>query len=530
MRPLQTLVNRGLMTSVPTLAQVIALMKTNPEITLDLEAQAYSSIIKATETAEHFGRCYAELGPTLLEYGRKIGNDLPPLEVSATPEGDAPVVGFIIHSAAILAHTKRLMDFLAGGPTRIRPIIYCLSPKDETFEANMGGFKVRFIKTTPLKTLLDLRCYAEIDRVQAMVFVSLPLWMHTAAAMKIAPKLVWWCMKYHNLHIPELDGQLSGHPLFHKTYDFNGIPFRCVHSAVTGLYDSLLAVEAGAVRENIRDRQVGPILGVMVREEKYTREYVKAVGEILRRNPTARFIYTGRTNRADMQEWLKEEQIDTRCLWVGWVNTKLYAQVIDIYLDTFPMPSGQCAFEAMAAGVPVTVLNTREALESSVMSVALPLQRWGVSKLMSHEQRVIVDDLCASLLFAADTEHYVNVASMLCSDAEMRVAKGTICYNFIAAILQDVPRYVRTVEDHLLEIIHGQSVAPRAAPPRVSRPVKKGAKRKAVARSGRKSGGRKRATPPKSRAKKKAPSSNRVARKARTNSGRKKTPRKARRA
>lgn len=511
------------MNQLPTLEQLISMMTAQPAITLDLEAQAYSSIIKATETAEHFGRCYRELGPTLLAYGRKIGRDLPPIEVAA-PDGDAPVVGFVIHSAALLAHTTRLIDFLAGSPTRIRPIIYCLSGYDATFEKAMCGFKVRFIKSTPLKTLLDLRCYSEIDHVQAMVFVSLPLWLHTAAAMKIAPKLVWWCMKYHNLYLPELDGQLSGHPLFHKFYEFGGISFRCVHSAVMNLFDPSLASEAAELRTALLEVHdvTGPIYGVMVREEKYTRDYINAVAEILRRNPQAMFLYTGHKAPVEVAKWIAEEGIEARCKFAGWVDTKLYAQVIDIYLDTFPMPSGQCAFEVMAAGKPILVLDTPEARESSVLSVALPLRDRPVWRQMTPEQRNATVELLKSLQFAPHTGHYANVASMLATDEEMRSERGVINQDFVDAILQDQPRYVQTVEDHLLEIIQGAAALAPPPPPKEQRPARKGARRTASAAAGRKPGARSGATPRKPRKKKKPRGPGSPSRKGRT--GKRHTP------
>ena len=71
-----------------------------------------------------------------------------------------------------------------------------------------------------------------------------------------------------------------------------------------------------------------------------------------------------RINHPEISSRSRKLGILDRCRFISWVNTALYAQVLDVFLDSFPFTSGHTAFESMATGYLVIVRNTPESLES----------------------------------------------------------------------------------------------------------------------------------------------------------------------
>ena len=71
-------------------------------------------------------------------------------------------------------------------------------------------------------------------------------------------------------------------------------------------------------------------------------DFLLALGQILALNPHCAFIYTGREfgRRRIARQFGVEQQIK----FIGWVDTNLYAEVIDIFLETFPFGCGVTAF------------------------------------------------------------------------------------------------------------------------------------------------------------------------------------------
>src|SRR6185436_14508130 len=97
------------------------------------------------------------------------------------------------------------------------------------------------------------------------------------------------------------------------------------------------APAAREVRASLGAR--GPVYGSFGREEKLNSPaFLDAVVAILRRVPGAVFLWTGRVQHPEIQKRFEAAGVAARCRFIGWVDTKLYAQVIDVFLDSFPFP------------------------------------------------------------------------------------------------------------------------------------------------------------------------------------------------
>ena len=83
------------------------------------------------------------------------------------------------------------------------------------------------------------------------------------------------------------------------------------------------------------------ILATLARTEKMNSDtYLEAVAEILRRHPKAVFLWTGFERHPRIARYWDDAGVGERCIYVGWVDTQVYARAIDVFLDTAPAGCG----------------------------------------------------------------------------------------------------------------------------------------------------------------------------------------------
>ena len=119
--------------------------------------------------------------------------------------------------------------------------------------------------------------------------------------------------------------------------------------------------------------------------------------------------------------------IGGQCRYCGWVNTRVYARVLDIHLDTFPFPAGVTMIETTAAGIPGVNYLSEESRSNGIIPVILPVLN-GEDGARA-DQAVVRGLLTAqdgrTLFFCARSPaDYVADAQRLIDDAALRRAAG----------------------------------------------------------------------------------------------------------
>lgn len=141
-----------------------------------------------------------------------------------------------------------------------------------------------------------------------------------------------------------------------------------------------------------------------------------------------------------------------RCHFIGWVDTKLYAHVLDVFLDSFPFPCGFTLYETMAAAKPVVVFASAEADETGVYALVNPLLS-GIAGTAQKIQTARMIFAGGKLFYCArDPAQYVELALKLANDADARHAVGAANQSFVRALLSDRSHMARTMGRHLIEL------------------------------------------------------------------------------
>lgn len=392
---------------------------------------------KRPDTPENFEKLYGEFVPKVVEAAR------PFLRPVIWPVAGPFRVGFYIPSPVMLAHVVNLLTYLKaykvrypdGGP--IRPIIYTTAIRNEEFAKAFG--EVAEIRECGAKTMFQhwrlVKAAAEKDRLSAFVHISTVAGMAWAATVRIAPKHVWWSMKWHGADVPGVDAYIDGcHPYGGDRMEIAGRTWACIHQSFPEVV--------------VPDGIGGPPLarvayGTLCREEKLTPEYAAAVGRILADVPGSAFYYTARQK----PEWFEQEimkagvaQDQIRCL--GWLpenKTVVWANSFDVFLDTFPFQCGHTAVEAMACGKPVAWMDTRYTGEQSVSGIfdaAGPL-RIGEGKPF----------------VATSVDSYICYAAVLGRNHSIAAREGQRNRRLYDGVLRDLDATVDSITKTLVDVI-----------------------------------------------------------------------------
>jgi predicted O-linked N-acetylglucosamine transferase (SPINDLY family) len=284
-----------------------------------------------------------------------------------------------------------------------------------------------------------------------LAWISLAVMMPFAFAMRLAPRQVWWAMKYHALEFAEIDDYLTGGGET-GIHEIQGRPWR-VGPVVAGKW---FAPEFGPEAKRIR-RALGAkglVYGSFGRSEKLNSPaFLDAVVEILRAHPDAMFLWTGRSQLPSIQQHFERGGVARRCRFIGWVNTKLYAQVIDVFLDSFPFPGGFTLYEAMAAGKAAVLFASPESAHGGINAIVGPLlaANPSASEEAALAHAIFQPEAATPLyLRASDPAQYIEYALRLARDDALRERVGHAGREFIEKVMTDRRRAAHIYVDHLL--------------------------------------------------------------------------------
>jgi hypothetical protein len=436
------------------------------EAALGIERETYDRHVMQTESEAHFKRCVGTWVMDMRAAGRRFAASLPEPWPSSIVSR-LSTVGFFLHSVTGLAHVRLLADALEGlaclSERPFEAVVLTLYAQDATMAQRLTAAGAAVVVVGRafdngdyhyLASLAALRKEVRRREIDALVWVTQVVHMPFAFGMRVAPVQVWWAMKYHAVELPEIDGYLTGGSAAAGFKVIEGREWRVAPVAAEDWFDPALGEEAAQIRSQYARFRV--LYGTFGRAEKLSSEaYLDAVGAILTANPDAAFLWTGSAHEQSIQRRLDSLGVADRCFFIGWVNTKLYAQVIDVFLDSFPFPCGFTLYESMAAGKPVLLYAAAESEHTGLHALVAPLLAGdeGSGEDRASARRLFEADSAQPLyLRAANVEEYVALGRRLGSDDAFRARAGAAANAFVDRFLSDRERVARIFADHLAAI------------------------------------------------------------------------------
>lgn len=432
---------------------------------LNLELAAHETVTKSRETAAGFASLSRTLTPALAAAGRAIAATLPAMPRPRI--ANTYRIAFIAQTMADLAHIHVAIDIMAAihatTGERLTCALFGLLGEDARISERCRnlGIEVMTSKTfggdraRAEGLIIGLRRHLIANEYSAAVWITAAPTAAFALSIGLAPVQIFFAMKYHSFALDEVDAYLTGGPAGRERDVIDGRAWRVGQSCYTDLVDPSRSAEAARIRAEIGVDRV--VLACIGREEKInSTTYLDAVAKLLRRHPKAIFLWTGRSRFHAIQSWLDHAGVGGQCRYIGWVDTRLYAQVADVLLDSFPFPCGVTALQAMAAAKPVVFFDSPEARETGVPVFIAPLLA-GVSGTPAQQTRArtILSDSSGSSLFllAQSPDDYVEMANRLILDAAFRTQVGDALKAFTAEFVTDVNACGLSYARHLIEAI-----------------------------------------------------------------------------
>ena len=439
-----------------------------------IEGLISSHYVRTGEGVERYGRIVGAMSPLLYRIGKsaRSGVTKEPFNRIVVSRQEPLRIGFVVHHPARLAHVDNLLTLLRGlvanGTVATIPFVYVPSTENpipgfiEAF-AELAT-QVRFPNGS-VHPAVWLRHVVSLDHVSALVFVSSVEYLAFCSGYRVAPVMIYWAMKYHQFESQGVDGYLTAGNFFDRFRMIDGRRWRSTRMALPELRDPGAAADAHTLRERAG---VGPghvLFACIGRELKMMNpDYIDAIGRILESCPGSKFMWTGRGAQiSDVKAFMIQRGIIDRCTFIGWLpNTKVAALAMDVYLDSFPFASGHTGYEAMAAGKPIVVLKTPEAMETSTATSLVPAidGQIGSPADQADVRRIFTADNGQSLLPYVDTvEDYVAWGIRLATDPALRTSVGGACRAFVDRYARDEIVCAETTITHIREIVHEKAAA-----------------------------------------------------------------------
>ena len=436
---------------------------------LNFESFLFESFGKARETAAHFAKVCRRVMPTFSTAGHALAATLSPIAPPALRHRYR--VAFIIKNAVDLAPFNVVLDVIsavrANPESRLDCAVVGLIADDRKVIDRCAALGIEMIRAadicrqapTARNLLLATRDHLAAQEFSTVVWVTSVPTAAFALALGLAPVQIFFTMKYHTFVSPPLDGYLTGGPTGQRFKEMGGQMWRVAQTAYSGLFDGGRSAAAADIRSRYGAEKI--ILGCLGREEKINSvPFLDAVVALLKRWPEAMFLWTGREFDHAIQSHFETAGVARQCQFIGWVDTLLFAQVFDVFLDTFPFPCGVTALQAMAAGKPLVFFDSPEARETGVPLFVQPIldgaagtetQRRRVQEMMrpAGEKQLFK--------FAADANEYVGMANELIASQGIRARVGAALKSFVEEFVTDAVACGQSYERHIIEVIEAKA-------------------------------------------------------------------------
>jgi|GEM_PF-5071922 len=431
------------------------------DFALWLELQLDLRYVHQTETEEHFARHYRTIAPLMNQAGQGLRRRLPQSTTSPIP--DSANISFIVHQLDTVGPNLVLLDALSSMDTSTRSVtVYVLNDVEPSAYQQFVTSGARIVslsseyphlRENALHLLLELRRRLASDEIAVALWTANIAYMSFAFGLRLAPVQIWWSMKYHSIELEDIDGYfaIGSQEKFKR---IGNRDWRCIHGAFKELYAPALSSQARTIRQQY---PVKTLLGCMGRVEKLDNpQYLDAVTDILKARPDTGFLWSGQSRLPSVQEYFEKSGVADRCFFVGWINTRLYAQVLDICLDTFPFGGGITVFECMAAEKPVVFHLSPESMETGVPMVILPLLN---RRIGTPEQQELAKSLFTNedgdnlFLCANDQQEYITMALRAIDSQRFRDFAGQAARTFVEMFIMDTGEMARTLLAHIEEVV-----------------------------------------------------------------------------
>jgi glycosyltransferase involved in cell wall biosynthesis len=433
------------------------------EIGFFLEQLYYNNFITRFETDDAFKHGMNKISNSIEAAGSKIYKILNPSKVNEFEHynNPKPLVGFFFHNASMLAHIESIFIFLKSliddKNLQFKPIIFCMAGRNSAFSQAFAsiGVEIVYLDTDRngnlipgnYKRILRLREECMSREIDKLIWGCLATFMLFAFSLKIAPEQIWWSQKWTGLSSRSVDKSIhSFTPKLEQK--INGDKWLGGWFQRSNWLNNVDEREVQKIRKYFNGKL---LLGSLARSEKMNDvRFLSTLTDILKMNENILFLWTGREEEKFISRFFDEKNVKHKTKFVGWVNTSLYAQVLDVLLDSFPTGNGITAIQAMEAGTPVVTMRSRGDVRTWDQFIGPAMEPGSVRQGQILEVFCLEKEKQGLYFCAEDHLQYIEMANRLIRDPVLRERVGKAGERFVELMMKNPIESSKIFQEHVL--------------------------------------------------------------------------------
>ena len=433
------------------------------DVGLYLESLYYQEFVTRFETDKAFKFGMKQISHAIESSGNELFRRLNPLGVDEFEHYDnaVPIVGIFFHNASMLAHIDNVFSCLKNLTEKSNlefvPIIFCLGGRHSAFSKAFSSIGIEIVYLDedrdgkPIlltsKRLLRLREICLARQVDKLIWGCLSTYMLFTFSLKVAPEQIWWSQKWTGLSSSTI--QKSIYSITPKLkQQINGDQW------LGGWFQKeswLNDVDSKKLQESRKPFEGKLILGTLARVQKMNDvRFLAVVATILKSNDNVVFLWTGREEDKFVDDFFVENGVKQKTKFVGWVDTSLYAQILDILLDSFPSGNGVTAIQAMEAKVPVVTRKSCGEIRTWDQFIGPSTEKGSVYQRQVLEAFSIENGNQGLYHCAASEEEYIAIANLLIRDPSLRKKSGEAGKKFVNLMMKNPSESSKIFQKHIL--------------------------------------------------------------------------------
>ncbi len=359
------------------------------ELALALEMSWYQSLVKKVESDEHYANCFRHHAPAL----RAAGHRMSPGPVLT---GDPNCIAFVAQNSVLLGHTEVMLLVMQDWKPRypqLRLLFVGFTPCLRDLAERLNAIGIEAItpedKLPPLGLAKWLRQTLATENAGTAVWLSLPLWVPFLFGYRVAKRQVFWSLKFHAVHLGDDVVHIGMTKARDGIVDIHGKPWLAFQPPLAVAIHQRDADTRAELRGGYDDKF---LFATLAREEKFNSpRFANAVATILKRCSGSIFMFTGRSISPVLEKTLVEHGVAEQAIFIGWVDTELYANLVDCFLETFPFGCGVTGMQALSHGTTVISLWDADTLPTFYFEQSSQAASFHPNWQVSNDEDAYVD-------------------------------------------------------------------------------------------------------------------------------------------
>jgi predicted O-linked N-acetylglucosamine transferase (SPINDLY family) len=182
-------------------------------------------------------------------------------------------------------------------------------------------------------------------------------------ATRSAPYQIYWSHGNFEYDVPNIDTKITHYVVpKEKSLEYHSF----LISQAKEFYNPV--IDSDSVK---KERALYPtdafVLGTIGRLVKMNSDdYLETIADIMHKNVHTIYLACGSGDSDTLKQKVKILGLEDRFYFPGFVDPHLYGHIIDLYLDTFPLPSGESLAEYAGKGKPYVLMMNYDALSENL--------------------------------------------------------------------------------------------------------------------------------------------------------------------